>query len=220
MSPTPAKSTQQFVPIKEIREGVVILKDGSIRIVIMASTLNFALKSENEQNAIVLQYQDFLNSLDFTVQFFIESRKLNINPYLATLEVSSREQANELLRIQTAEYIEFIKNFVATTNIVSKTFYVVVPFGSGQIIGGKSGGRIQGVFGGLFGKKGSGESVDTRFEESKLQIQQRADVVSQGLIRSGIRTKQLGTEELIELFYKLFNPGELEKEALKNVRAR
>ena len=103
------KPTQEFIPIKEIRDDVFILKDGSLHMILMASTLNFALKSEEEQNAIIMQYQKFLNSLDFSVQFFIQSRKLNTDSYIAMLAEAEKNQDNELMKIQTKEYIEFIK---------------------------------------------------------------------------------------------------------------
>jgi type IV secretory pathway VirB4 component len=208
------KATQEFIPIREIRDGVIILNDNSLHMILMASTLNFALKSEDEQEAIILQYQNFLNSLDFPVQFFIESRKLNIGPYISSLQDAEKEQVNELLKIQTREYIEFVKNFVKSTNVVSKTFYIVVSY-SPSVIGGKGG--ILGIFGkgGKFSRETKKDSRD-QFEETKLQLQQRADVVQQGLIRCGIRVVVLNTEELIELFYKLFNPGELEKEYVHN----
>ncbi len=180
------------------------MKDGAIRAILMVSSLNFALKSEDEQTAIILQYQNFLNSLDFTVQIFIESRKLNISPYINLLEDAEKEQTNELLKIQTLEYMEFIKNFVKTTNIVSKNFYIVVPY-SQTIL-------PQSIFG---RKKTESDKKDERFEEIKTQLHQRVGLVQGGLSSIGIRAVPLNTEELIELFYKLFNPGELEKEAAK-----
>jgi len=203
-----SKSTQEFVPVKEIRDGIVILKDKSLRMILMASTLNFALKSEDEQNAIIMQYQNFLNSLDFSVQFFVESRKLDIGNYVAILEDAGKKQANELLKIQIREYIEFIKNFVSSTNIVEKIFYVVVPYGPSLVSSG--GNLFDGILGFFKGGKKDGADKDVRFEEAKLQIQQRAGVVQQGLVRAGIRSAPLNTEELIELYYKLFNPGEAE----------
>src|SRR3990170_7480717 len=121
-------SAQEFVPIQEIREGIAVLKNGALRMVLMASSLNFALKSVEEQEATIFQYQNFLNSVDFSVQFFIQSRKLNITPYLDTLREAASAQPNELLKIQTNEYVEFVKNFVSSSNIVAKNFYVVVPF--------------------------------------------------------------------------------------------
>jgi type IV secretory pathway VirB4 component len=201
-----AKPTQEIIPIKEIKDGVVILKDNSLHMILMASTLNFALKSDDEQNAIVLQYQNFLNSLDFPVQFFIESRDLDIAPYISTLEEAEKKQINELLRIQIREYIEFIKNFVKTTNTVSKAFYIIVSYTSSGL------GKGENFLDKIFGKKTNQIAGDDKFGENKLQLQQRADVVQQGLVRSGIRIVSLNTEELIELFYKIFNPGELEKE--------
>ncbi|MFA4890156.1 MAG: TraC family protein [Candidatus Paceibacterota bacterium] len=205
------KSTQDFIPIKEIRDGVVILKDGSMRMIIMTSSLNFALKSADEQSAIIMQYQNFLNSLDFPIQFFIESRKLDIGPYLSTLQDAEKEQPNELLKIQTREYIEFIKNFVKMSNTVAKSFYVVVPYSMGgvSIKTGPLGGVLSSL--GLGGKNTATEKKDIQFEEMKAQLQQRASVVQSGLTRTGVRTVALDTEELIELFYKLFNPGGLEK---------
>jgi type IV secretory pathway VirB4 component len=203
-----SKATQEFIPIKEIRDGVVILKDNSLHIILMASTLNFALKSEDEQTAILMQYQNFLNSLDFSVQFFVESRKLNIGPYIATLKNAEEEQVNELLKIQTREYIEFVKNFVKSTNIVAKTFYVTVAYNP-SVFGINKG--FLGDIGKKFISKSNGAPGE-RFEEHVLQLQQRASVVQQGLAGAGVRTVTLNTEELIELFYKLFNPGELEKE--------
>jgi len=203
-----AKPTQEIIPIKEIKDGVVILKDNSLHMILMASTLNFALKSDDEQNAIVLQYQNFLNSLDFPVQFFIESRDLDIAPYISTLEEAGKKQINELLRIQIREYIEFIKNFVKTTSVVSKAFYIVISYTSSGLKGGEN------FLDKIFGKKTNQTAGDGKFDENKLQLQQRADVVQQGLVRSGIRIVSLNTEELIELFYKIFNPGELEKEII------
>lgn len=206
-----AQSTQEFIPIKEIRDGVIILKDDSYHMILMASSLNFSLKSEEEQNATLMQYQNFLNSLDFPVQIFIESRKVNITPYLTSLQESGKQQTNELIQIQIREYVEFIKNLVMTINVVSKSFYVSVPYRSveAQI---KKGGLT-----GLFFKKQTSAQKNEEFQEIKLQLQQRANVVQQGLARTGIRVVSLNTEELIELFYKLFNPGELEKEVINNV---
>lgn len=204
---TPTKSTQEFIPIKEIREGIVILKDGSMHMILMSSTLNFALKSEDEQIALLMQYQNFLNSVDFTVQFFIQSRKLNIEPYLAILKEFEKNQDNELMQIQTKEYIEFIKNFVKISNVMEKNFYISVPYATAVMAVKKS------FLGGLaagFSKKAA-KGLDGKFGEDKVQLEQRADIVAQGLARVGIRVSPLGTEELIELFYELFNPGEKEK---------
>lgn len=202
-----AKSAQEFVSVKEIRDGVVILKDGSLRAILMASSLNFALKSAEEQEAVIIQYQNFLNSLDFSVQFFIQSQKLNIAPYLDSLAEKEKEQTNELLKIQTREYIEFVKSFVEAANIVAKTFYVVVPYTPPILELGK-GGFLSNLFGAA-GKKSP--TRDQRLDAMKIQLWQRIDAVNQGLVRFGVRAAPLNTEELVELFYGIFNPGELEK---------
>jgi hypothetical protein len=208
MAKTKAKSSQEFVAVKEIRDGVIILEGGQMRMALMASSLNFALKSGEEQEAIITQYQDFLNSLDFSLQFFIESRHLNIEPYLDSLREAEKKQTNELLKIQGREYIEFVKNFVSLTQIVSKTFYVVIPY-SPPAFGGTSG-----IFAKFFGKKKERNKnglEENNFEEYKSQLIQRSDAVIQGLARTGVRAVALNTEELIELFYNLYNPGELAK---------
>ena len=121
-------STQDFVPIKEIRDRVIILKDNSLRVILMASSVNLALKSADEQQATLLQFQNFLNSLDFSVQFFVQSRKLDIRPYITLLEEQQKKQSSDLLKIQIHEYIEFIKQFTESVNVMTKTFFIVVPY--------------------------------------------------------------------------------------------
>jgi len=204
-----ALSSQDFVPIKEVRDGIVTLKDGSLRAVIITSSLNFSLKSEDERNAIISQFQDFLNSLDFTVQIFIQSRKLDIRPYLALMNERYKEQVNDLMKIQIQEYIEFIKNFTESTNIMSKNFFIVIPYSPAML---KSSG---GFLATIMPNRGTSQQRklegEEQFEENRTQLEQRIAVVEQGLLRSGIRVAKLGTEEVIEFFYKIFNPGETEK---------
>jgi type IV secretory pathway VirB4 component len=211
MAQPKAASTQAFVPIKEIRSGVVILKDGSLRSVLLASSLNFALKSEDEQSAIIMQFQNMLNSIEFPIQILVQSRRLDIRPYIALLEEQMKEQTIDLIKMQTREYIEFVKGFTENVSIMTKYFYIVVPY-SGAIISASKGG-IRGALGGFFGKKSNSDSEQklTAFEESRSQIEQRIAVVTQNLARTGIRATQLGTEELVELYYKMFNPGDSEK---------
>ena len=201
------KTSQNFVPIKEIRDGVVILQDGSLRALIIASSLNFALKSQDEQNSIIYQFQNFLNSLDFSVQIFIQSKKLDIRPYIALLEGRYKEQVTELMKIQTQEYIEFIKTFVENSNIMTKSFFVVVPYSPAAMTTSKN--PLSGIMGG--DKKTAAVAANDQFEEGRSQLEQRVGVVEQGLTRCGIRVAELGTEEVVELFYKIFNPGETEK---------
>jgi len=197
-------STQEFVPIKEIRDGVVILNSGALRSVIIATSINFALKSNDEKRAILLQYQNFLNSLDFQIQILIQSRLLDINPYISILESNLAEQTNELLKIQITEYIGFIKQFVGEYNIMNKTFFIVVPYDP-PIYKNKNSifSKIS-----LPGSKPLPSQESDDFEENKNQLEQRINVVAGGLSSIGIRTKKLETEELIELYFKIFNPGE------------
>jgi len=203
-----SKATQEFVPIKEIRDGIVVMKDGSLRGVMLASSVNFALKSADVQQAIISQFQNFLNSLDFSIQIFIQSRKLDIRPYIALLEERYKEQVGDLLKVQTKEYMEFIKSFTENANIMSKSFFVVVPF-SPAMMNSKNKSGIKDIFK-KSGKKTAEQRIEV-FEEHRSQLEQRMAVVEQGLVRSGIRVVKLGTEEVVELFYKLFNPGETEK---------
>ncbi len=184
----------------------MILKDETLVGVMLASSLNFALKSADEQAAILSQFQSFLNSLDFTVQFFLQSRRLDIRPYIALLESRLGGQTEELMRIQVREYIDFIKTFTERANIMTKHFFVVIPYAPPIVD------LTQSIQTRVFGKTNlAARDEQVGFEEHRTQLEQRMAVVEQGLTRCGIRTAPLGTEEVIELLYKEFNPGELEK---------
>jgi len=198
-----ARSSQEFVPIKEIQDGIIILKDGGFRAVLMASSVNISLKSEDEQNAIIMQFQNFLNSLDFSVQISIQSRKYDVTGYLATLEERLKEQTEPLLKIQTAEYIQYIQKFTEDINIMTKHFFVIVPYNPVVL---STGGIADKIFP---TKKKEGINKD-EFEAGRNQLEQRVSLVEQGLSRVGVRVAQLKTDEVVELFYKVFNPGEAE----------
>lgn len=198
--PTPSQIVLQ---IEEIRDGTLILKDKSLRAILMASSINLALKSADEQTAVILQFQSFLNSLEFPIQIFVQSRKLNIEPYLETLKEQQAKQTSDLLKIQISEYIEFIRTFVRASNIMTKTFYIVVPYTSGRATQSK----ITGFFN--FSKSKTPTALaPEQFEEYKKQLWQRVDHVIQGIVRTGVRAVPLNTEEILELFYGLYNPGE------------
>ncbi len=202
------QAAQNFVPIKEVRDGIVILKNGNMRALLMASSINLSLKSNDEQQAIILQFQNFLNSLEFPIQFFIQSRELDIRPYIAILEDRYSQELDDLMKIQIREYIAFIKDFTQRSDIMTKNFFIVIPYDPALIT--KSGG-IAGALGSFIPGSTSAAPSDEQFEEYRTQIEERLGVVEQGLVRTGVRIVPLGTEEVIELFYKLFNPGELEK---------
>ena len=202
-----AKATQEFIPIKEVRDGIVVLKNGDLRAIVLANSINLSLKSNDEQKATILQFQNFLNTLDFSVQISIQSRKLDIRPYLLLLENRIAVQNEPLLKLQTREYIEFIRNFTESVAIMTKSFFIVVPY-THTVLKSDSG-----ILGRFFSRK-SKEEVRTAkqvdFEEKRSQLEERVAVIQQGLGRCGINSAQLGTEEVVEVFYKVFNPGEME----------
>ena len=200
---TSTPAAQQFVPLREVRDGIMLMKDGGMRAILMASSINFALKSEDEQQAILGQFQQFLNTLDFSLQIYVQSRELDITPYLELLRAREPGQDNDLMRVQLREYIGFIEHFTIETDIMTKSFFVVISYAP-------SGVRLKGGLGGIWrGKRSNNAAVEqTRFEEDRTQLEQRVAVVEEGLNRIGVRTVLLGTSEIIELFYHLFNPGE------------
>lgn len=197
--------TQSFAPIEEIRDGILVLRDGSMRAIIMASSINFALKSADEQEAILKQFQSFLNTLDFSLQIYIQSRELDINPYLELLGSREKSQTNDLMRIQLREYMMYIKKFTQDVDVMTKTFFVVVPYNPAKIDVSKGIKSLLGL------GSSSPHTADTTFAEHKTQLGQRVAVVEQGLARVGIRTILLGTNEVIDLFYHIFNPYEGKK---------
>jgi len=201
-----AKASQNFIPIKEIRNGVVVLKDGGLRAVIMVSSVNLSLKAYEEQRATLLGFQTFLNTLDFPAQIVIQSRRLDIKPYLTLLESRLREQTEALLKIQTREYINFIRSFTDSVNIMTKKFFVVVPYSTPPGGGAGALGDLVKIFA---PKKAGKTAEEIGFEEKESQLGERVAIVQGGLGRMGLRSARLGTEELIELYYRTFNPGEV-----------
>lgn len=195
-------ATQEFVSIRDIRDGIVILKSGQICKVLLASSVNFALKSQDEQRAILFQFQNFLNTLDFSLQIYVQSRRLNIEPYLAMLAERQGSQDNDLMRVQLREYIEFIRSFTIEVDVMSKNFFVVVPYTPNKI-------NITQGFKDILSQGRSGVQNDVTLEEQRLQLEQRQAVVEQGLNRMGVRTIALATDELVELFYHIYNPGDI-----------
>lgn len=205
--PLNAKATQEFVPIKEVRDGIIVLKDGELRAIILANSVNLSLKSDDEQKATILQFQSFLNTLDFSIQISVQSRRLDIRPYLLLLEDRMKIQNEPLLKLQTKEYIDFIRKFTEDVSIMTKSFFVVVPYAH-TVLKSNSG-----ILGRLFTRKNKAEigiAKQEDFEEKRSQLEERVGVIQQGLSRCGIKSAQLGTEEVVEVFYKVFNPGEVE----------
>jgi hypothetical protein len=197
--PKATPATQDFVAVKDIKEGVVILKNGQMCSVLLASSINFALKSSDEQQAILIQFQRFINTLDFSLQIYIQSRRLNIEPYLEILATREPAQDNDLMRIQLREYMEFIRTFTQEVDVMSKNFFVIVPYTPTPI-------NISKGITSLFSPSKKGTPTDLRFEEQRIQLEQRVSIVEQGLNGVGVRTIALDSEDLVELFYHIYNP--------------
>jgi len=198
----PKLSSQQFLEVDQIREGVLLLKNRALRGVMMVSSLNFALKSEEEQNAIIYQFQSFLNSLDFFCQIIVQSRRLNITGYLDQLKELESKQESELLKVQTKEYYNFIKELVTTGTIMSKTFYIVVPFTLLEARGVTPKKMLRAVKLPLLSEED--------FQRCKKQLWQRMEFIALGLRRCGLQAIPLTTSELIELFWSLHHPRQAE----------
>jgi len=196
-------STQQLLEIEQIREGVILLRNKAIRGVIMVSSLNFALKSGEEQSAIIYRFQNFLNSLDFSLEITVQSRRLNITGYLDKLKELEKKQENELLKMQTAEYQKFIRDLITGGAIMAKNFFVTVPFTLGEIPGMKA---VKGIF----KTQATSSLTEEQFQRCKSQLWQRMEFVALGLRRCGLQCAPLNTSELIELFWSLYHPEEAE----------
>lgn len=202
-------TTQHFVPLRDIKDNVAILKDGQLNMVLLASSINFALKSLDEQEAILRQFQSFLNTIDFPIQFYIQSRRLDIQPYLDVLATRESKQDNDLMKIQLREYMQFIKTFTNEVDVMSKSFFIVIPYSPTSA-------NLQSNLGDFKKLLGGEKNVyfdDESFTEHKLQLEQRVSLVEQGLSSIGVRTILLKNEELVELYYHIFNPSEVGKTA-------
>ncbi|MCB9808804.1 hypothetical protein H6776_00195 [Candidatus Nomurabacteria bacterium] len=216
----PGVGSYNFVHVKEVRDGVVILKDGGLRGILMVTSMNLALKSAEEQEATIFQFQNFLNTLDFDTQILVQSRRMDIRPYIKTLQDRMLQQKEELLRLQTRMYIEYVQWFAQEYDIMKKHFFVVVPYSAdaGQT---RKKSFIDKLFGGASGKKKvlskKGSSTqntsadDEDFEQKRSQLEQRMAVVRQGLMSLGLVVGYLDTEELIDMYYSLYNPGDTQK---------
>ena len=213
------QSTQEFVELQEVRDGVAFLKNGALRQLLIVSGVNFDLKSETEQDLMTYAYQNLLNALDFSIQIFIHSPRLNIESYLQKLQERHTQETNELLKTQIAEYIEFIKSFVANNAIMDKTFFVVVPYDPVYIPQAAKGlmGLVKKAMPGGQEKTPASQNKDEleNIQQNLQQLRQRVDQAITGLQQIGLRAIPLDTEETIELIYNLYNPQLIERENLE-----
>jgi len=193
--------TQNFIPVEKIKEGIMILKNQSLRGVIVVSSLNFGLKSAEEQTAIIYQFQNFLNSLDFQIQILVESRRINMTGYIEKLKNMEKGQKNELLKMQTAEYIKFIEEIIGGGSIMTKSFYITVPYFPLTELTS-------------FIPEGEGvnkeQLTEQKFQAAKYQLYQRMEYIALGLRRCGLKSAPLNTAEIIELLWSNYHPQEAE----------
>ncbi|HPN96372.1 MAG TPA: hypothetical protein PLK35_01260 [Candidatus Moranbacteria bacterium] len=195
-------TTQKYLDVEEIKEDVIVLKNGSLRSILAVSSINFELKSTQEQEAIVAQYQNFLNSVDFPLHILISSRKLNMENYLNFLSENEKKQPNELLRLQISEYKNFIDQLITSTNIMDKNFYIIVPFSP---IENTKKGFFSNISSMINPKKNILEKREN-FETYKSQLYQRVDHIIAALSGIGLRIIPLKTQEIIELLFNSYNP--------------
>jgi type IV secretory pathway VirB4 component len=209
-------STEKFVSIETIRDDCVILKDGSLRAVVMVSGINFDLLSESEQDVIINAYQNLLNGLDFTLQTLVHSRKININNYLKKIKKRETQETNNLLRLQIGEYYNFIDELVKTSNIMVKRFYLIIPYSAMPTEIATMSGPLSQVFQKIpFGKKETPKQLEQKeemdFINQKLQLSHRVSAVITGLKPMGLNAIRLKTPELVELYYNFYNPEKQER---------
>lgn len=199
------ESTQLHLKIAEIRDNVAVLKNGGLRAVLKTSSINLNLKSEEEQNAVIYSYQNFLNSLEFPVQIVVRSKKLDLDNYIEKLKKIGVKQQNPLLQKQTFEYVEYISRLVEYADIMEKEFYVVVP----QDAFGKEQKSFVRQFMEYIFPEDNVKKVKERhkqFDELKKRLQDRVNTVRAGLESCNLRVHELDTKELIELYYETYNP--------------
>ena len=214
---TKGSSTQSMLPIGEIRNNCVVLKNGGIRGIVKVSTINLNLKSEEEQNATIIAYQQFLNTIEFPIQICIQSRKVDLDPYFNLLSQQEKEIENPLLKSQTRDYMEYLKKISEYSDIMEKKFFVVVPADPLRKEGKQN---FLSQFVENMSPNDSLEKVKKRYTEFKSLsslLQKRVDIVSGGLERCGLRTQRLKSSELINLYYQSYNPTISQFEKIEDV---
>jgi len=213
---TPAASTQLYLNIGEIKDNVVVLKNGGLRAILQTSSVNFNLKSEDEQNSIIYSYQNFLNSLDFPIQIVIQSRKLDIDKYVETVRETAAKHENPLLKQQTLEYAEYIQKLIEFADIMEKDFYVVVPYDPYRSQ------KLNPVekFMQSISAADSLDNIKRRhreFDELNKHLNERINMVKTGLEGCNLRVAQLTTPQLIELFYRIYNPETSRNQKIEDI---
>jgi hypothetical protein len=212
-------STQNTLQIAEIRDGIVIMNDGSFRSVVMVKSINFDLMSQQEQEAVEFSYQGFLNSLYFPIQIFIRSQKVDLQPYIEKLDKIRSEHDNMLLALLMEDYIDYMAQLSQQTNIMDKKFYIVIPYFPHEEVQ-KALTNSKNFFSGLLNMFSSRENHvvinEADLEKAKSELRNRVQAVLTGLLQSNIQGLPLDTQELIELYYDTYNPDTATRQQLKN----
>lgn len=207
-------STQKYLNIAEIRDNVVIMDDATMRSIVMVSSINFALKNEDEQNAIIGSYVSFLNNLGFPLEIVIHSRELNIENYLNSLKDKEKAQTNELLKAQTTEYIAYVSELVSLGKIMNKRFYVIVSYN--PLSDDKK--SFLARVGDVFTPSSVVKMKEDRFQRLKKELDRRVDSVIGGLASIGLNVVELDTQALIELLYNIYNPDSFDNQPMQNTK--
>ncbi|KKP90278.1 MAG: hypothetical protein UR94_C0028G0008 [Parcubacteria group bacterium GW2011_GWA2_36_10] len=209
----PQNSTQKYLDIAAIQQDTVILNDGTVRAVLLVSSINFDLKSEDEQQAIISAYVGFLNTLSYPLQVVIQSRPLNIDEYLERLKAQEKEHTNELLRMQIADYRQFITELLTLEKIMSKKFFVIVPYSE---VGNTKKSFTKRI-GAIFSTAKIVKLSRKKFEEVSKELDQNCNAIQAGLQSLGLNAQRLDTQTLIELYYNSYNPDLFQKQPLENI---
>jgi type IV secretory pathway VirB4 component len=196
-------STQASLQISEIKDGVVIMRDGSLRSIVLVSAINFDLMSQQEQNSAEFSYQGFLNSLHFPVQIVIKSQKIDLDAYLESLQKMYEDQVNPMLAELMQDYIANIKGLLDEVNIMDKQFFVVVPY---YPVANVSKDNVLTGLSRIFKPQAVVTVGAAEFEAAKTELSQRVQLVTSGLTQMGLRAIPLNTQELIDLYYTSYNP--------------
>ena len=213
---TPGVSTQLYMNIAEIKDNVIILKNGGVRAILQTNSVNFNLKSEDEQNAIIYSYQNFLNSIDFPVQILVQSRKLDVDKYIENVKGIGEKHENVLMKEQTLEYCEYIQKLVEYADIMEKKFYVVIPYDPYRS-------QNKNMLAKFMDRISSADSIDNikrrhkEFEELNKNLTQRIGTAKAGLEGCNLRVAQLTTPQLVELFYGIYNPETSRNEKINDL---
>lgn len=219
--PVNPNSTQNTLQIAEIRDGIVIMNDGSFRSVLMMKSVNFDLMNPQEQEGVEYAYQGFLNSLYFPIQIIIRSQKVDLRPYLEKLDKIRSEHDNMLLALLMEDYIGFMSNIAMQTNIMDKRFYVVIPFIPAGLEAQKAVEASKNFMNNLVGSFKPNEAKHVTINEAdldaaKTELKNRVQAVLGGLLQTGVQGLPLDTQELIELYYDAYNPDTATRQQLKN----